>query len=91
MGKPCSLDESLARFSVEINKGLAALKTGVNGDPAPALRIADIIKENGFADGARALAAGKIRALEGEIVRLPGRKAADAFRDYLFSFSSRTK
>ena len=79
------------RSAEEIEAGLAALKTGVNGDLAPALRIAGLIKENGFAAGARALAAGKVRALEHELARLPDRKAAGAFRDFIFAFSSRTK
>ena len=40
---------------------------------------------------ARELAAGKVRALEKEIARLPGREASGAFRDYLFAFSSRAR
>ncbi len=79
------------RFSAEIEKNLAALRTGVNRDLAPALRIASIIMENGFAAAARALAVKKITALETEIARLPEHGAADVFKDYIFAFASRTK
>lgn len=78
------------RFSAEIERGLAALKAGTNGSRAAALRIADIINDNGFAAGARALATGKVRALETHIARLPERETARAFGDYVRSFSSRT-
>ena len=79
------------RFSGEIEKELAALKSGVNGDLSHALRIAGLIKQNGFAAGARAIAAQKVRSLEGEITRLPDRAAADTFKDYIYALSSRTK
>jgi octaprenyl-diphosphate synthase len=79
------------RFSAEIEKNLLALKSGANRDLAPALRIASIIKENGFAAGARIVAAEKIRALETEIARLPEQEAAGAFKDYIFAFSARQK
>ena len=88
---PLILALSDARFSREIEKNLSALKAGSNGDRAPALRIAAIIRENGFASEARALAAEKARALETEIARLPEKGPAAAFRDYIFAFSSRTK
>ena len=77
------------RFSAEIKKNIAALKTGTNRDLAPALRIAGIVRENGFAADARALAAAKVHALETEIARLPERKAAGIFKDYIFAFSER--
>ncbi|MEI7481765.1 MAG: polyprenyl synthetase family protein [Elusimicrobiota bacterium] len=79
------------RFCEEIEKNLVSLKTGENRDLAPALRIAAIIRENGFTDTARALAAAKIIGLEAEIARLPERKAAGAFRDYISALSTRTK
>lgn len=91
MTLPLILALNDAHFSGEVEKNLAALKAGVNRDLAPALRIAGIIKDNGFAARARELAAGKIRALGTEITRLPEREAAGAFKDYLFAFSSRTK
>ncbi len=80
-----------SRFCEEIERNLTALQAGENRDLAPALRIAAIIRENGFTDSARALAAVKIRALETEIARLPERKAATAFMDYISAFSTRTK
>lgn len=88
---PLTLALNDTRFSAEIQKDLTAFKSGTNADPAPALRIARKIKENGFAAGAREAAAGKVRALEHEIARLPGREAAGAFRDYIFALASRIK
>ncbi len=80
-----------ARFAGELGTELAALKSGVNGDLSHALRVADIIKQNGFTAGARAIAAQKARALEGEITRLPDRDAAGVLKDYVYALSSRTK
>ena len=78
------------RFSGEIEKDLTDLKTG-SGNGACALRIAGIIKENGFAAGARELAARKVRALEAELARLPEQEAAGVFGNYIFTFSGRLK
>ncbi|MFA6435436.1 MAG: polyprenyl synthetase family protein [Elusimicrobiales bacterium] len=91
MTLPLILALNDARFSGEIEKDLAALKTGRHGDLAPALRIAGVIKENGFAAEARTLADKRIRALEAGTARLPGRDAAGAFKDYIRAFSSRTR
>ena len=79
------------RFSGEIEKDLAVLKTGAHGDLVPALRIAGIIKEKGFAAKARALATGKIRALGADIARLPEQEAAVAFGDYILALAERTR
>lgn len=79
------------RFSGEIERELAALRSGADRDLSHALRIASIITQNGFAAGARAIAAQKVRGLEKEIARLPDREAADAFKDYICALSSRTK
>ena len=80
-----------ARFSGELERTLSSLRTRPGGGAAPALRIAAIIRENGFASEARALADRKIRALETEIARLPEKEASGAFSDYIRSFSARTK
>jgi len=79
------------RFAGQIETDLADLKKGVNGDMAPALRIAALIKDNGFAAAARAAAAEKTRSLDKEIARLPVQAAAAAFKDYIHALSSRTQ
>ena len=79
------------RFTAELKAELAALKNGVNGDLSHALRVAGLIKENGFTAGARAIAAQKVLALEAGIARLPDRDAAGTFKDYVCALSSRTK
>jgi octaprenyl-diphosphate synthase len=78
------------RFTAEIEKDLTALKAGRNGDLAPALRIAAIVRGNGFAAAARADAAARMRSLEKDIYRLPDREAAGRLKDFIFAFSSRT-
>ncbi|OGS08076.1 MAG: hypothetical protein A2270_03270 [Elusimicrobia bacterium RIFOXYA12_FULL_51_18] len=79
------------RFAVEIKAELTSLKTDLSGNLAPALRIADLVKKNGFCAGARAIAAEKMRSLEKEIARLPERAAAGTFKNYIYALSSRTK
>jgi octaprenyl-diphosphate synthase len=78
-------------FAGALETDLAALKTGVDGDLAPALRIAELIKKNGFTTGARAAAAAKMRGLEDKISRLPEREAAGNFRDFIYALSERTR
>lgn len=76
------------RYADGIEAGLASLKAGA-ADPSLAPRIAGIIKDNGFAAGARALAERKVRALDRAVARLPVRAAAGELRDYLRSLSDR--
>ncbi|HBB67107.1 MAG: hypothetical protein A2X28_06805 [Elusimicrobia bacterium GWA2_56_46] len=80
-----------ARFAEQIETGLAELKAAANGDLAPALRVAALVKENGFTESARAAAAAKTLALEKEISLLPEREAAGVFKDFIFTMSTRTK
>jgi octaprenyl-diphosphate synthase len=79
------------RFAGKIEEELSSVRTGANGDLAPALRVAAIIRDNGFAAAARALAAEKTRALDCELSRLPEGTAADAFKDFIRAMSARTR
>jgi octaprenyl-diphosphate synthase len=80
-----------ARVAGKIEEELAAGRTGIRGDLAPALRIAGIINGNGFAAAARAMAAAKARLLEGAIALLPERAAAETFKDFIHTLSSRAR
>jgi octaprenyl-diphosphate synthase len=88
---PLTLALNDPRFSGIIAEELSSVRTGVSGDLAPALRISGIIRENGFAAAARALAAEKTRALDRELASLPEGTAAGAFRDFIHTMSERTR
>lgn len=88
---PLILALSDPRFAAQLETDLAVLKGSTNGDLSPALRIAGLVKENGFAESARASASGKARGLEKEIARLPGQEAAGVFRDFIIALSARKK
>jgi len=79
------------RVSGKIEKELTALRSGVNGDLAPALRIAGLIRENGFTAAARAIASEKLASLEKEFALLPERNAAGILKDFIHALASRTK
>jgi len=75
----------------KIERELELIKSGVGGDLAPALRVAAIVKEGGFASAARKLAAEKTRTLEKEMTLLPDRAAAGVFSDFVNTLSIRTR
>ncbi len=78
------------RFTGKIEEELSSVRTGASGDLAPALRIAAIIRENGFAAAARTLAAEKTKALDHELARLPDGPSAGALKDFIRTMSGRT-
>lgn len=79
------------RFSGPISEELRSIGNGVKGDLSPALRIASIVRDNGFASAARAMAAERAAALDEELSRLPEADASGALRAFIRALPGRTR
>lgn len=74
----------------EAEKLLAAVKAGAGADLAPALALAALVRDGGFAAAARRQAAEKINALFPLTDKLPDRDGAAALKDFLSALAART-
>jgi octaprenyl-diphosphate synthase len=67
----------------------AALSSGPAGDLAPAMALAALVRDGGFAAAARASAAARLRALFPLLDKFPSRGGADDLKDFLLSLGER--
>ncbi len=74
----------------EAERLLAAVKAGAGTDLAPALDLAALVRDGGFAAAARRQAAVKINALFPLAEKFPDREGAAALKDFLSALASRT-
>lgn len=72
-------------------KLVAAVSAAGGNDLGPALELAALVKERGFAAAARTRAAARIAALEPRLAGLPSPEGAAALKTFLFSFGERRR